>query len=103
LPVRAEITGGEVSDYKGFDLLVDDDAPAAKVFIADRGYDANHIRKTIEQRNGTPVIPGCKSRKVDIQITLSYMHCVITSCAVLTNSNTQEDWQHATIKRLRAI
>ena len=68
MPVRAEVTGGEVSDYKGFDLLVDDDAPAAKVFIADRGYDSDHIRETIQQRGGTPVIPGRKSRKIEIQV-----------------------------------
>lgn len=67
MPVRAEITGGEASDYKGFDLLVGDDAPAAKVFIADRDYDSDHIRETIEQRGGTPVIPGRKCRKLDIQ------------------------------------
>ena len=70
MPVRAEITGGEVSDYKGFDLLVNKDTPAARVFIADRGYDSDHIRKTIKQRGGTPVIPGRKSRKIDIQVDL---------------------------------
>lgn len=56
-----------MSDYKGFDLLVDDDAPAAKVFIDDRDYDSDHIRKTIQQRGGTPIIPGRKSRKQHIQ------------------------------------
>jgi transposase len=68
LPVRAEITGGEVSDYKGFNLLVDDDLPAAKVFLADRGYDSDHIRNTIADRGGTPVIPGKINRKVPIEI-----------------------------------
>ncbi len=41
MPVRAEVTGGEVSDY---------------------------IRETIQKRGGTPVIPGRKSRKVNIQV-----------------------------------
>ena len=36
LPVRAEVTGGEVSDFKGFDVLVDDYLPTARVFLADR-------------------------------------------------------------------
>lgn len=58
MPVRAEISGGEVSDFKGFDTLVDDDLPEAKVFIADRGYDSDHIRRVIENRGGAPVIPG---------------------------------------------
>jgi hypothetical protein len=34
-----------VSDFKGFDALVDPDLPKARVFIADRGYDSDHIRQ----------------------------------------------------------
>ena len=56
--VRAEISGGEVSDFKGFDALVDEHLPQAKVFIADRGYDSNPIRFVIKRRGGTPVILG---------------------------------------------
>ena len=57
------MTGGEVSDFKGFDALVDDDLPTARVFLADRGYDSDHIRKTINERGGTPVIPAKANRK----------------------------------------
>ena len=63
-----EITGGEVSDFKGFDILVDEDLPSAKVFLADQGYDSDHIRNTITMRGGTPVIPGKKNRKIPIQV-----------------------------------
>ncbi|WP_413840884.1 MULTISPECIES: IS5 family transposase [Alphaproteobacteria] len=66
LPVRAEVTGGEVSDFKGFDALVDDDLPTARVFLADRGYDSDHIRSTIALRGGTPVIPAKANRKEPI-------------------------------------
>ncbi|MEM6857725.1 MAG: IS5 family transposase [Pseudomonadota bacterium] len=66
LPVRAEVTGGEVSDFKGFDVMVDDDLPIARVFLADRGYDSDHIRKTIAERGGTPVIPAKANRKEPI-------------------------------------
>jgi len=67
------VTGGEVSDYKGFDILVDDDLPNAKVFLADRGYDSDHIRNTIVKRGGTPIIPGKINRKKPISIdTLTY-------------------------------
>ena len=68
LPVRAEISGGEVSDFKGFDALVDDDLPEARVFIADRGYDSDHIRSVIARRGGTPVIPGRANRKEPILV-----------------------------------
>jgi transposase len=57
-----------VSDYKGFDLLVDADLRHAKVVLADRGYDSDHIRNTVTSRGGTPVIPGKTNRKVPIQV-----------------------------------
>ena len=60
------MTGGEVSDFKGFDALVDDDLPTARVFLADRGYDSDHIRRTIAERGGTPVIPAKGNRKEPI-------------------------------------
>lgn len=66
--MRAEISGGEVSDYKGYDLLADADLPASKLTIADRGYDSDHIRDDVESRGGTPVIPGKKNRKVPIEV-----------------------------------
>lgn len=64
----AEITGGEVSDYKGYDLVMDAEAPDPKVLLADRGYDADRIRDDVEGRGGTPMIPGRKTRKVPISI-----------------------------------
>ncbi len=64
LPMKAEISGGEVSDYKRFDLLRVDPLPAPKMFIADKGYDSNHIRDAIAAEGGTPVIPARANRKV---------------------------------------
>jgi transposase len=61
--MKAEISGGEVSDYKGFDLLRDGSLPPSKVFIADKGYDSNHICKTVMRDGGTPVIPARSNRK----------------------------------------
>jgi transposase len=68
LPVTAEITGGEVSDYKGYDLVMADDRPGPKVLIADKGYDADRIRDAIEQTGGTAVIPARRSRKAPVPI-----------------------------------
>ena len=68
LPVAAEITGGEVSDYNGYDLVMAASAPAPKVFLADKGYDSDHVRADIEARGGVPVIPMRRGRKVQIAI-----------------------------------
>jgi transposase len=68
LPIAAEITGGEVSDYKGYDLVMDADAPDPKVLIADKGYDADRIREHTEANGGVAVIPMRRGRKVQIPI-----------------------------------
>lgn len=68
LPIAAEITGGEVSDYKGYDLVMDADAPEPKVLIADKGYDADRIRERTEAKGGVTVIPMRRGRKVQVPI-----------------------------------
>jgi len=61
--MKADITPGQVSDYRGYDTVMDDNLPQPKVLIADRGYDSNKIRNDVEERGGTPIIPARKSRK----------------------------------------
>ncbi len=58
LPIKAEISPGQCSDYTDYDLLQDEDLPDPKVFIADRGYDANAIREDVEGKGGIAIIPG---------------------------------------------
>ena len=62
--MRTEITPGQDSDYAGYDLVMTDDLPEPAVFVADRGYDSDKIRKNIEERNALPVIPMRKNRRV---------------------------------------
>ena len=69
--MRTEITPGQTSDYLGFDLVMADNLPAPSVLLADRGYDADSIRITIEQRNALPVIPTRKSRKMRVGVDRS--------------------------------
>jgi hypothetical protein len=47
------MTGGELPDYKGSNLLVDDDFPNVKVVMADRDYDSNRIRNVITSCSDT--------------------------------------------------
>ena len=68
LPMKAEITAGQVSDYIGYDDVMDDDLPPPKVLIADKGYDSDAIREDVEGRGGTPVIPPRRNREVQTQI-----------------------------------
>lgn len=66
--MRMEITAGETSDYLGFDLVMADNFPKPNVLLADRGYDADRIRKSIGKRDVLPVIPTRKSRKKRIAV-----------------------------------
>lgn len=51
LPMRAEITSGQTSDYLGFDLVMADNLPQPSVLPADRGYKADSIRNTMDATN----------------------------------------------------
>ncbi|WP_227286526.1 IS5 family transposase, partial [Boseongicola sp. H5] len=71
LPMRTEITPGQTSDCLGFDLVMADNLPVPSVLLADRAYDADSIRKTMEKRDVLPVIPMRKSRKKRIGVDRS--------------------------------
>lgn len=66
--MRTEITPGQTSDYLGFDLVMADDLPQQSVLLADRGYDANKIRKKMEARDVITQIPMRKSRKMRVGV-----------------------------------
>ncbi|WP_099913077.1 IS5 family transposase [Puniceibacterium antarcticum] len=57
LPMRTEITPGQTSDSLGFDLVMVDNLPEPSVLLADRGYDADNIRKKMEARDVLTQIP----------------------------------------------
>ena len=66
--MRSDITPGQTSDYLGFDLVMDDNLPEPCVLLADRGYDSDKVRETMEARNVVPVIPMRKSRKLRVAV-----------------------------------
>lgn len=69
--MRVEITPGQTSDYLGFNLVMAENLPQPCVLLADRGYDADHIRATMDARDVLPVIPMRKSRKKRIAVNRS--------------------------------
>ena len=66
--MRTEITPGQTSDYLGFDLVMADNLPEPSVLLADRGYDADRIRKKMEERDVLTQIPMRKSRKMRVGV-----------------------------------
>ena len=68
LPIAAQISPGQSSDFNGALPLMDADGPEAKVLLADRGYDSDKIRETLEAREIVAIIPTKRNRKVQIKI-----------------------------------
>lgn len=65
--MKAEITGGHVSDYKGYDPVMEG-GRHPKVLLADRGCNAVRIREDVHARGGTVVLPMRNGRKAQIPI-----------------------------------
>ncbi len=68
LPIAFALTGGEVSDFKGYLPIMNADGPAPKVLLADKGYDADYIREDMERRGGTAKIPTKRNRKIQLPV-----------------------------------
>jgi transposase len=65
-PAVIRLTPGNVSDIRVADDLIEAAGPVRRL-IADRGYDANHLRLTLRSTGTIPIIPGRRSRKCPIR------------------------------------
>jgi transposase len=61
-PVALYLTAGQVSDYKGAAALLPK-MPKTKTLLADRGYDADWLRKALRVKGIAPCIPPRKNRR----------------------------------------
>ncbi|WP_408871690.1 transposase [Gluconobacter japonicus] len=62
-PVRLHLTAGQVSDFRGADVLLAVLRDDTEEVIGDRGYDSNRIRLSLAERNITACIPPKKNPK----------------------------------------
>ena len=58
------LTGGEVSDVKGYAPVMAEPGPKPKVLMGDKGYDADAILADLQARGVAAVIPPKRNRKV---------------------------------------
>jgi transposase len=61
-PLRFILTGGQVSDYKGANQLLE--KIKAKYVLADKGYDSQQIVDLIQAQGAEAVIPPKANRKI---------------------------------------
>ena len=59
------LTEGQMSDFKGAALMLED-LPPAHVLLGDRGYDADWFRDALRRRGIAACIPSKANRKVQI-------------------------------------
>jgi len=64
--LRREITPGWTSDFLGSDLMMAENLPESEGPLADRGYDADRIRKTMTERDIPTQFPMRKTRKMRV-------------------------------------
>ncbi|OUI87588.1 transposase [Acetobacter sp. DmW_043] len=60
------MTAGQVSDFKGADVLLADLPDKTEENIGDRGCDSNRIRLLLAERTITACIPPKKNRKLKL-------------------------------------
>ena len=68
LPIAITLSGGEVSDFKGYMPIMEANGPAPRVLLADKGYDADFIRQNMEKRGGVAMIPTKRNRLVHLPV-----------------------------------
>nr|WP_249193702.1 IS5 family transposase [Gluconobacter wancherniae] len=61
-PLGFVLTGGQLSDYKAVDALLELPAPNPRAMLADRGYDSDSFRQDLLIHGILPVIPSRKGR-----------------------------------------
>ena len=94
-PVAFHLTGGNVSDYVGYEMLPDMAGGHVECLIGDRGYDSNKIRNGLEERGIQPCIPGRRNRKTEIEYDKELYktrHRIENAFAKL------RDWRHISMR-----
>ena len=97
-PVAFHLTGGNVSDYVGYEMLPDMADGRVEHLIGDRGYDSNKIRSGLEERGIQPCIPGRRNRKTEIEYDKELYktrHRIENAFAKL------KDWRHIAMRHHR--
>ena len=62
------LTGGEVSDVKGYAPVMAEPGPEPKVLLGDKGYDADAILADLEARGAAAIIPPKRNPTVQRDI-----------------------------------
>jgi transposase len=76
------LTGGEVSDVKGYAPVMAEPGPHPKVLLGDKGYDADAILADLDARGAAAIIPPKRNRTLqrDIDGQLYALRNLVERC-----------------------
>ena len=76
------LTGGEVSDIKGYAPVMAEPGPEPKVLLADKAYDADAILADLEHRGAAAIIPSKRNRTIprDVDRHLYALRNLVERC-----------------------
>lgn len=66
-PFAIALTAGNVADIRAMPLLLPHLRKTMRYLIADKGYDANELRRDLREHRITPVTPGRSNRSEPIR------------------------------------
>ena len=88
---RRSLTGGEVSDIKGYAPVMAQPGPEPKVLLGDKGYDADAILADLDHRGAAAIIPPKRNRTIprDIDGHLYALRNLVERCFLQTQTQPQ--------------
>lgn len=95
LPVQLHLSEGQASDCKQADPLLDA-VPKGSILLADKAYDSDAIRETVEARGGSANIPAKSNRKKSFTFSAFLYRYRNLIERFFEKSNMPEAWPHDT-------
>ena len=98
LPVHLRLTAGNRADITQARQCLAPYVARGATVIADRGYDANHLRDWLAEAGATPCIPPRKNRKIQLEYDAALYK---TRNIVERMFNRLKDWRQLSLRTFR--
>ena len=98
-PVHLRLTAGNRADISQARQCLEPYVCKGTTVIADRGYDANHLREWLMQAGATPCIPPRKNRKLQFEYDADLYK---TRNIIERMFNRIKDWRQLSLRTFRS-
>ena len=98
-PVHLHLTAGNRADISQARQCLESHVRAGSTVIADRGYDANHLRDWLNEVGATPCIPPRRNRKIQFEYDTDLYK---TRNIIERMFNRLKDWRQLSLRTFRS-